>query len=482
MFVGFVTTPFFIRHLGASAYGVYVLVLVFTTNGYLGYLDLGIQAAIVQRGAGYAALGRWRDFRRVVGSGLVLLAAIGAAAAALLLLAAQPLSEVVFNLPAQYESDFRIALFVLAAVLVVQFPGMAILSALLAVQRPAVVAGQRSAAAIVGVLVAVGAVAVTDSLLGLLIPIICAPLLGVAAAVFVARARVPNIARSVYDVNASELRGLLRLALVLFSAQAGVVVIANFDQVVIGIALNTRAVALYGIAATVYYAVFALAAVTNSSVFSTASHLVARGELEATRRLFIRGTCVAASIVLAGATTAEVWGPTFIRDWVGPGFAESGVLLQLWLVHFVVTAFVGIGWSVLPAMGRVRLAAWFGVASAAINVVATLAAVGPWGIRGVVAGTVIAYLVTGAPMLIAFLRVFDISARSFASSTVFPAFSVALCTVSVGVLLRTAVQGALAVTTLCAGATFLIGLAATSALLTRSERLRVRRALRLRVG
>src|ERR1700730_16315922 len=44
--VSFFLSPFIVRHLGNSAYGVWVLLVSLT--GYLGFLDLGIRGAVTR--------------------------------------------------------------------------------------------------------------------------------------------------------------------------------------------------------------------------------------------------------------------------------------------------------------------------------------------------------------------------------------------------------------------------------------------------
>src|SRR5215813_6082742 len=49
--VSFFLSPFIVRHLGNSAYGVWVLLVAMT--GYLGFLDLGIRGAVTRYVAKY---------------------------------------------------------------------------------------------------------------------------------------------------------------------------------------------------------------------------------------------------------------------------------------------------------------------------------------------------------------------------------------------------------------------------------------------
>ena len=110
--VSFFLSPFIVRHLGNSAYGIWVLLVSLT--GYLGFLDLGIRGAVTRYIARFHAEGQHEQASRTVSSasGLFLvgglLAIVGSGAFALL---AVPH----FEIPAAYLRAAQIVVLIAGA-------------------------------------------------------------------------------------------------------------------------------------------------------------------------------------------------------------------------------------------------------------------------------------------------------------------------------------------------------------------------------
>jgi O-antigen/teichoic acid export membrane protein len=402
--VAFVTTPFFVHELGASAYGVYALVLVFTTTGYFAYLDFGVPAAVVQFAGTAAARNQWAGVSRAVASGAAILAVIGVLVGVVLAGVSGLLTGDVFNLPTQYHGAFRFGLFLAALAVAVQLPALAVSSALQVVRRWDVIAIARTAASLIGIVTAAIAVALNGGLSWLIGPVVIVPALVAVGVSIYAHRLVPSLSLSPRQLNRIEVRRLARFGAAVFAAQAGIAVVATFDQVLIAAVLNAHAIAVYAIAATLYYPVFGLMPLLNTVVFPSTVAFLANDNVARVRLLLMRGTRIAASIVLCVAATVVVWGWPFIRAWVGPEFHESSVLLVIWLLHLPVTAIASVGATMFAPLGRIRAAAYVSLLSAVINITISVALIGPYGLPGVIVGTVAAYLVTGPIAISLFLR------------------------------------------------------------------------------
>src|SRR5215471_2940086 len=72
---GFLMSPFLVRHLGDSVYGVWIL--IGSLAGYLGVLDLGVTPSTVKYVAEYRARADQAAMNRVVSSGLVIFSIAG---------------------------------------------------------------------------------------------------------------------------------------------------------------------------------------------------------------------------------------------------------------------------------------------------------------------------------------------------------------------------------------------------------------------
>jgi O-antigen/teichoic acid export membrane protein len=470
MALGFFTTPYFIHRLGPSAYGVYSLVLVFTMSGYFGYLDFGIQSATVNRASGSAARGRWDEFSDTIAASLIGLAALGLASGALIIGFA-PFAVDVFNVPASLQNDLTLSLRIVGICLIVQFPSLALVAALQTLHRWDLVVIQRTITSVLGVGAAALLVARQHDLLRLVLPVVLAPTIGSLLLLLLCRTVVPRFRPRVLRTSRNTVVHLLRTGRTFFLAQSGIAIVGNLDQILIAAFLTSQRLAQYAVAATLYYAVFALLPITNATAFAAASHFNAVGDDGRIRALVLRGTRYGASVVLAATASGALFGPAFIRAWVGEGFGASGTLLLIWLTHMCVTAFTGVPHNVLSGVGRVRQAAWISGASVVINAIVSLALVRPYGMNGVVLGTVVSYGITSPIWIHAALRASDVAWRDFLRVTVAPAYGAAACAaVAGGAILGLAHPASLSGTFGAGAVTFVVGLLATIGLLTRAER------------
>ena len=478
MALGFFTTPYFIHRLGPSAYGIYSLVLVFTMSGYFGYLDFGIQSATVNKASGSAARGRWDEFSDAIAASIAGLAAIGLVSG-VLITALAPLASHVFHIPPSLQHDLTISLRVVGICLVIQFPALALVATLQTLHRWDLVVIQRTLASVLGIGVAAILVGQHHDLLRLVLPVVIAPALGAGLLLLLCRQIVPHFAPRVLSANRHIVWELLRSSRAFFLAQSGIAVISNLDQVLIAAFLTSQKLALYAVAATLYYAVFALLPITNATAFAAATHFAALGDDARIRVLMLRGTRYAASVVLAATVAAALFGPAFIRAWVGPGFAASGTLLLIWLLHMGITAFTGIPHNVLSGVGRVSQAAWISSASVVVNVIVSLSLVIPYGMNGVVIGTVISYAITSPIWIHMSLRATRISWRDFTRASMVPAYGAAACAAAVGGALLLVHPSSLVATFAGGAVTFAAGLLGTVGLLSRAERQDLLRGVRI---
>src|SRR5580704_3407617 len=75
LLAGFLMSPFLVRHLGDSVYGVWVL--IGSLAGYLGLLDLGVTTSIVKYVAEHRARGDQDAMNRVMSGGLAVSSVVG---------------------------------------------------------------------------------------------------------------------------------------------------------------------------------------------------------------------------------------------------------------------------------------------------------------------------------------------------------------------------------------------------------------------
>src|SRR6266568_1598912 len=91
-----VFTPYIVHGFGVKAYGV--LSVVFAIVGYLSFLDLNLESAVVKYVAEYQAAGSIAKLNAVIGITVVLFAVIGISGGLALLLSASKISHRLLNI------------------------------------------------------------------------------------------------------------------------------------------------------------------------------------------------------------------------------------------------------------------------------------------------------------------------------------------------------------------------------------------------
>jgi O-antigen/teichoic acid export membrane protein len=94
--VSFYLSPFIVRHLGATAYGVWSLLVALV--GYLGLLDFGVRGAVTQFVARHHAVGDTKASSAIGSAAIVLFGCAGLVAIAIAVIVAM-YAHVLFNIP-----------------------------------------------------------------------------------------------------------------------------------------------------------------------------------------------------------------------------------------------------------------------------------------------------------------------------------------------------------------------------------------------
>lgn len=187
------------------------------------------------------------------------------------------------------------------------------------------------------------------------------------------------------------------------------------DPIVLGLAVGAEAAGVWGVAQRVGQQIPYFANVPQQNVLPAmaASHAANEG-LIAMRRIYVRSQRI---IVLAGAFVAGLvmaFGPVLLKAWTGRSFTVhddatvATILIALTMMAGLPRAATG---NAILAVGRVGLgtrAQWLAFGT---NVVLTASLVVPFGLTGVLAGTVAAKVVATTYLLTRFCRIMESSWR-----------------------------------------------------------------------
>jgi O-antigen/teichoic acid export membrane protein len=379
--------PFVVRHLGNTAYGVWVLLVALV--GYLGYLDLGVRGAVTRyvarfrSAADHAAAGRiasaaFTAFTLTGGVAIVVSSVLAALAAR------------AFHVPAELQGVARAVLVlggwnVAASLISGVFGGIVI-----GLQRfdygnavEIVTQGVRAGAIVAALRAGGGLIALAAIQLAVSV-------LRGAADVWLSRRLYPElrVRWGVWDRAALKLIFGFGLTSSLLQVLGGVVLYS--DSLVIGAFLSAGLITFFAIASSLADYARVLVSGVSQTLTPLVSALEGEGQQERIRGALLTGARVATLVVTPIAVTFLLRGETFIALWMGAAYgASSGAVLRilavaLWAVagyQVVVAAMMGVGrhGGLVPAL----------LAEAVCNVALSVWWVRTHGIAGVAWGTAV---------------------------------------------------------------------------------------------
>lgn len=389
MVTGFVMTPVILGYLGAGLYGLWAVLGAMA--GYGALLDLGIAAAVTKYVAEYRARGDHDALARMVSTAAALYVALGVLAL-LVFAALAPVVPSVLNVPAA-QRDVAVDLTrVVGVAVAVSIPAVLTTAILRGVQR----FGPANLIAVTGtVLGALAAVAVIVRDAGILwLAAVAVPItvLTQIPAVVLVRRALPGLVLNVRWVTFREALHLLSYSWSLFVGQAVGQLHGKTDEIVIGARLPVADVTPYAVARRLSDVPQLLSAQFTKTLLPIASsaHAVDGGRLTA---VYVVGLRVSLALFIPVGLVAAVFAGPILTVWVGGEHATATLVVQILVLAGLLDTTLWPAAAVLQGMNRHRLLAAATAASGVMNLVLSLALVGPYGATGVAVGTLIPTLV-----------------------------------------------------------------------------------------
>ena len=365
--------PVLIRHLGATAFGIYLLAV--STGGAMMLLDLGFSAATLRFVAQDLAAGRASAAADVIATSLVFYGGIGAVGA-LVIGALAPFCPHIFKIDARLAGDavvvFRLAGLQFAAYL----PAMVFVSIAKAVgrfDRAAIFVFlfslTCSGCATVAVLAGAG---------------LARAMTAVVIANFTALTLIAfdglRLCRD-YGIRMRQARPVAFRRMLGFGWALTVNSIAGFflyqiQRFLVGVAMGPAAVSIYQAAAVAPSKLHAAVNAASEVMFPLASASRDRASL---RRMYLRMLGVSALAALAGFAGLVVLAKPLLALWLGARMAASvAPLVPVFALAYFFLALSPAPFHLVNGMGRPGLNTLFYVANALVNV----ALIGAFALRG----------------------------------------------------------------------------------------------------
>jgi O-antigen/teichoic acid export membrane protein len=435
--LGVVLMPFTIRHLGASEYGLWMLVASLT--GYFQLLDLGYGSGLVRHVADADARGDVEGVNKilstfaVVYAGLGVIAAIGTLALVFWAVPRFP------NLSAPEIRRGQLILAIMGIRMAIGFPMTVFGAATTARQRFALNNTVSIVVALVNGLVTYVVLASGHGLLELVIATTTVGVASYGAYIWTAKQAFPELRIRLSSFSPALVRDVTAFSVYLLIIDIAVQIGFNLDNVVIGAALGTSAIAIYAVTLRIADYQRQLSGQVNGFLFPIAVRFGAGGRAAALEAMLIEGTRIAL-ILVTGVTICVVgFAQPLIVRWMGPAF-EAGVV-PLYVLAAAGVVLVGQGplGSVLLATGRHRLVAWVSLGEAVANLALSVVLVRRFGILGVAIGTAVPVVLANLFILLpAACRQFQLPSLRFLRLVMAAPVAGAIPAIAVCVFLRLA--------------------------------------------
>ncbi len=400
--ITFVLSPYIIRHLGDARYGAWALIAEML--GYYGLLDLGIRGAVTFHVATYLARSQVEQTTHLIASAFWTLSLLGAVAAAggVGLAFAFPHLFVKGDVDA---TEVLMAMSILACTIGATLPMEVFSASLVAQQRLDIVNGVDVASRVfvaIGIYVVLGA---GGGLVALSALQAGGKALNWLCLYVLLKRRLPSVSLHPTLFRRSELKALTNIGTRTFVINIAQTVLRRSDLVLIAMFMEVRWVTFYTLGRMlIFYTENAVFEITRAYT-PRLTELYAQQNRAVLTKLYFTGTRFSAVTALVAITGVWSFATFFLRLWVGPEYVSGPLTLRSDTVAFV------LGLAYLPhliqsmsrqlifASGKLTFLMWLTILEAMLNIVLTIALVGPYGLAGVAAGTAIPLLISQTVVL-----------------------------------------------------------------------------------
>jgi O-antigen/teichoic acid export membrane protein len=418
--VNLLLTPFLIRTLGAEAYGVWALVLsISVAQGILGFLDLGILSSVVKLVAQYRAQENIRALNGIVSAALFLFLFISSAIAILLVFARGRLVEDLFRIPNELVAIASLLLVMLAIQVVVDAIRMVMTSVLQGFQEFVLF----KSFLLLHTLLYVGALMVLVyfgyGLYGLGIASLFASVVHAGCAILAARHFLEGW--RLWALPAlPDVRGLVKLSSIILFIRIQGAIFRGMDRILLGVFTSAVVVTQYDIMAKLAGLGVMCITIVSGLVFAPASESKANDNLSGLRSLCLNSTKYSLILCLPVLLVLFLFAEEILSLWVGDEYRIIANLVRLFLFHILFVAIIASGQNILIGADHSREVAIISIITTALNLAISLLLIGPYGMLGVILGTVISFSVASVLYWREFARIFSLKLRDLWSAIVRP--------------------------------------------------------------
>jgi O-antigen/teichoic acid export membrane protein len=379
-------TPFLVRVLGDTQYGLFVLIGSFATQGAL--LDFGISPAVVKHVAETHATGEYQRGRHIIATAFLLYCVLGLV---VLLVSAvlAPFFPNLFNIPPAFRAVTIIGFLLMGLNLAISIPMMLPEAILLGSHRYVqfqtlmLFAALLAAAGTVSVLLAGGGI------IALFAVGVFTSIVPQVVGVLLARRLEPELKLGWRGSRRDLIRPLLSHSVLNFIIQIAYNVQTQIDEIVIGVFLPISSVGAYYVARRVSAVPQMISQPILAAFLPLASQFNAQNDEAGLRQLYLIGTRAILAVCIPLLILVVILAGPLLELWVGAKFAASAPVVVILAVASVLEVGYWPGRIILQGIGQQQDLAKASVCVAIANFVLSIILVRYYGVAGVALGTLI---------------------------------------------------------------------------------------------
>ena len=384
--VWFFLTPFIIHRLGASDYGLWVLVGSVAAYGAL--LEFGIANAITKYVAEFLARGEPEQAGRLIATALWLYIGLGLLVV-LVSASLAPWVPALLQLTDQQRASAATLLVVSGLAVGISLPSTTTYGIMRGLQRYDLINLVSVLGTTLTVAGTVAALMLNAGVIGITAVAIPITLLMQLLSVYLIRRAAPELHWSLVQADRRQVRTVFSFSAALFVINIAGQVQTKTDEIVIGAALPVADVTPYSIARRLSEIPQLLTDQFMKVLMPLASHMNATDDRNQLRLLYLISTRLTLALDVPLVCGLVVLSRSFLTVWVGAEYASAAPLVTLLAIASLFGTSLWPASNILQGMARHKPLAIFAIGSALVNLFLSIWLVHPLGVTGVALGTLI---------------------------------------------------------------------------------------------
>ena len=398
--MSFVIIPIILKHIGAGGYGLWATLS--SLIGYMGLLDMGLTDATVKYTAELRARKEIDRLKELTATSFLIFILL----AILILLLSSGLALLVpkvFSVTRDLSFISQVAFLIMGFNLGLGLLNSVLSSIILGYQRADFVKLLGIFQAVLNAVLVIVFLRLGLGLIGVVFASTCTIIALIISCYIFIRLKEYPISLDPRLADTKTLLSIAPFSLRIFVIGLTSQVLYRTDNIVIAAILGVSMVAPYDIMYKMCFIAASLSVMFSDVLYPTYSRLYALSDLDGLKNLLLKVLNISMGITTILAISLLIWGPAFLRLWVGEGtYAGVSVLIILVMINFLHA--LRPASTVLKGAGKINEIMYASIVDAAFRLVLSFILVKKIGLSGAALATLIGLLCTDSWVTIWALR------------------------------------------------------------------------------